>query len=62
MTNVMHKFIYLLLPYIFQAFFKPMFMRHMYKFSISSSLLGMVSAPGPLEDGLKESPKHVRQK
>jgi hypothetical protein len=74
----MHKFLnlfpYLLLPYTLS----PSSRGTMYKFCSGSSLLGMVSTSGPvwkgtvptwpslyivpLEDGLKESPKHVRQK
>jgi hypothetical protein len=58
-------FIYLPLPYMFRAFFKPVFTRNAYKFDSGSSSWICCKRPGqggtaefvhvPSEDGLKEA-------
>jgi hypothetical protein len=71
----MHKFlIYLFNSALhISGFLSAHLQRQLYKFGSYSSLLGMVSSPGrwhhtqetrttASDDGLKESPKHVRQK
>jgi hypothetical protein len=55
-------FFYLPLPDIFRAFFKPIFRgSRALTPSPGHKTHGPSSTPAP-EDGLKESPKHVRQK
>jgi hypothetical protein len=78
-AQVFNLFIYLLLPYMFQAFFKPFFKRHCVQIrqwfkspGYGVSARALTPYPADLnhcrsctpasEDGLKESPKHVRQK
>jgi hypothetical protein len=46
-AHVFNLFIYLLLPYMFRAFFLTHLQRQAHKFGSCSSLLGMVSAPLP---------------
>jgi hypothetical protein len=75
-AQTFHLFPYLLLPYMFRAFFKPIFKKHCLLGVMSASGPGGTDAdtlprrleplpnlyPVPLEDGLKERPKQVRQK
>jgi hypothetical protein len=71
-AHVFNIFIYLLMPYMFRAFFKPIFRGRRTLLAVVLISWALKPYPGdlnhyqictsPSEYGLKEIPKHVRQK